>query len=119
MKGILIIGHGSKIEEGNIAFEKLVKEFSVRSSLPVYGAHMALAKPSIDESVHKMIADGIRDIVVLPYLLYGGKHIKKHIPEKLASLKEEIIDVKFTLTSTLANDPLVIQAMYNRVEKYM
>lgn len=119
MRGILIIGHGSRMKEGNIAFEELVRVFSAKSTLPVYGAHMALATPTIEESVYEMVEAGIDDIIVLPYLLYGGKHIMKHIPERLEALKKNIVNIQFTVTSTLANDPLVIQALYNRVEKFM
>ncbi|WP_319372343.1 CbiX/SirB N-terminal domain-containing protein [uncultured Ilyobacter sp.] len=30
-----------------------------------------------------MYKDGIKEIVILPYFLFGGIHIRKHIPEKL------------------------------------
>ncbi|MBZ4682781.1 MAG: sirohydrochlorin ferrochelatase [Fusobacteriaceae bacterium] len=118
MKGILIIGHGSRIKEGNLAFEELVNDFSKNSELKVYGAHMAHATPSIEDSVYEMIKDGITDIIILPYFLYGGKHIKENIPNRLKVIQEENPNITFTIESTLANDPLIIQALLNKAKKH-
>ncbi|WP_319201160.1 CbiX/SirB N-terminal domain-containing protein [uncultured Ilyobacter sp.] len=119
MKGILIIGHGSRIKEGNEAFEDLVKIIGEKENIPVRGAHLSLASPTIEDSVRQMYQDGIKKIIVLPYFLFGGTHIRKHIPEKLEVLKKELGDIEFILTEPLANDPLIIQALLERAEPYL
>lgn len=119
MKGILIIGHGSRIKEGNDAFEDLVRIIGEKESIPVRGAHLSLSDPTIEDSVKKMHQEGIKEIIILPYFLFGGTHIRKHIPEKLKLLKEELGDIDFILTEPLANDPLVIQALIERAELHL
>jgi sirohydrochlorin cobaltochelatase len=119
MKGILIIGHGSRIKEGNDAFEDLVKIIGEKESIPVRGAHLSLALPTIEESIKKMYKEGIKEIIILPYFLFGGTHIRKHIPEKLELLKKELGDIEFILTEPLANDPLIIQALMERAEPHL
>ena len=118
MKGILIIGHGSKSAEAVLQFSQIVD--LVRSKSPaacVEGAHMELAEPGIPEMVVKMVNAGVTSIVAVPYFLYLGNHIKQDIPELLATEEKRHPQVTFTLAKPIGVEPLLADILVKRYEE--
>lgn len=90
MKGIIVIGHGSRSKEAQKQFMNTVDMVRRKVDYPVEGCFMELAKPGFDETVDKIVAEGATDILVYPLFLFAGIHIKEDVPqiieEKLKSL---------------------------------
>merc|ERR1711904_110451 len=79
--GVIIVDHGSKKKDSNEmldAFADLYKRKTGRDLVEV--AHMELCEPSIETALTKCYSRGARDIVVAPYFLSPGRHIKQDIP---------------------------------------
>ena len=87
MRGMLVVGHGSRSKDAMEVFAKIVEQLRSSMDMEVEGCFMEISKPFIPETVEKMYSKGIREITVLPHFLFSGIHIKEDIPEILLSLK--------------------------------
>jgi sirohydrochlorin cobaltochelatase len=82
-KGIMIAGYGTR--DGNIeeVLETQAKRLRARGWKNVYIGYFRVNAPSIPEALSQMVADGVDEIVVLPYYIAEGTLTKELIPEKL------------------------------------
>ena len=82
-KGILVAGYGTR--KGNLeeVMEKQAARMRARGIPDVYIGYFRVSSPSIPEAMEKMVADGIDDVLVIPYYIAEGKMTRTLIPEKL------------------------------------
>jgi sirohydrochlorin ferrochelatase len=99
----LVIAHGTREEEGKEAFFRFVEE--LRASLPgrrVEPAFLELCRPSIPEGIEACIRGGAGEIVILPLMLFPGRHINQDIPAAIQAAKREHPQVDFHYAGALA-----------------
>jgi len=103
MRAYLLIAHGTREEEGKEAFFCFVDEF--RKAFPqrhVEPAFLELTQPSIQEGVDACVKQGAEEIVVLPLMLFPGRHINKDIPDQIQAAKRRYPEVDFHYAGALA-----------------
>ena len=94
-KGVLVIAHGSRTSEYNDSVITLVEQLKVRlqTGLMEVG-FLELAEPSIPEGIKALAGKGMEELVVYPFFLARGVHLKKDVPrvveEALVLLEREI-----------------------------
>ena len=94
-KGVLLIAHGSRNSEANDAVIAHAERLKVLLGTGlVEAAFLELANPSIPEGINILAAKGMEELVVYPFFLAMGVHIKKDVPriieEAVAMLEREI-----------------------------
>lgn len=102
----LLIAHGTREEEGKEAFFQFVDEF--RKSFPdrrVEPAFLELVHPSIPEGIEACVKGGAEEIVVLPLMLFPGRHINRDIPTEIQAAKRRFPEIDFHYTGALALSP--------------
>jgi len=114
-QGTLVIGHGSKMDEVNRAFDSLIEILKKNTGKDVRGANLTSAKPTVDDIIKKMYYEGYHEIVVIPYFLSNGVHVVKNIPDILKNLEEKLPNLKFILKESLLLDEMVIKAVENKI----
>lgn len=79
--GFLIVGHGTRVAEGQQQLLRLASEIAERLAPALTVAcFLELAEPSIDEGVRKLAEAGIQKICVVPILLFSAAHDQEDIP---------------------------------------
>lgn len=117
-KSLLIVGHGSKSPEAQEIFSNMTELVASKGEYKtVRGAHMELAKPSIEDVVAEMNADGITEVIVVPYFLYKGIHIKEDIPEILEKLSNEYTNMTFKMADPIGYEPLLADILLKRASE--
>ena len=81
--GILLIGHGSSLPEGNSVIYQLTEMYKEISDYPVAVGFMNIEKPSIPRALNSLAKKGVRKIIAMPIFLAHGLHTKKDIPYML------------------------------------
>ncbi len=114
-KGVLIVGHGSRLEDVNKNFMRLIKVLREETRVDLRGANLTLADPDVKSVVSEMYRDGHRNITIIPYFLSNGTHVVKNIPNILEELKSEYSDLDFNLESSLFMDDLVLKALSRKI----
>ena len=112
----LIIAHGSREKQANEDFLELSKNFRKRSKHPVQPAFLELAQPSIPEGIEKCIAAGAMEIILIPLMLFKGRHVKEHIPQIIEEAKAKHPVVDFHYAGPLSEDPKILELLESRTK---
>ena len=117
-KGLIILGHGSKAPEATetlAAVTAMVRE-KVDFEMVDY-ASLQLSKPALDQVVQSQVTGGMEEILVIPFLIATGVHVKTDIPEEIAKLKEKYPGVEMKLGRPLGADPRLAEIVVDRVKE--
>ena len=107
MKGILLCGHGTRVQFGELAFKAFAEKFaSTITDYEVEYGFLELSQPDFEQGVSKLKAKGVEEIIAVPVFLFNGVHISSDIPNKLHQLQE-----KHQVSIKLANYIGVCQEM--------
>jgi len=117
MKGILVVGHGSRLPEVNEKFKELIEILRKSTGRDIRGANLTLATPKIEGVVSEMYEAGFREITVIPYFLSNGAHVVKHIPEIITKMEAQLKGLNFLIESSLLLDSYVIKAIEEKINR--
>lgn len=117
MRGILVVGHGSRILEVNEKFKELIKVLIEKTGRDVRGANLTLSPPKLEDVIKSMYTEGFREITVIPYFLSNGSHVTKDIPNILKGMEFSLKGLSFSLESSLLLNSLVIEAIQEKINK--
>ena len=115
MRGLLVIGHGSRSNEAKEAFYLIVEQLKESMNSEVEGCFMEISEPFIPETIEKMYNRGVREITALPYFLFNGIHIKEDIPEILSSTKAQYIDLSIYMAQPIGYHKAVVEILKERI----
>lgn len=118
MQAVVILGHGSKSQEAMGDFNFVVN--ALKSKLDhknVFGAHMELAEPSLEEVIADVYKNGLFEIFVLPYFLFNGNHIKIDIPEKIEALSNLYPSLNIRLGTPIGKEAMMADLLLKKIEE--
>lgn len=99
MKALLLVAHGSRLTTSNDAIKqlsiKLRDRLSASDFLALEYAFLELTKPSIPQSIAKLVEQGATELVVMPYFLAPGTHVMDDIPRLIAEAELKYLEVSF------------------------
>lgn len=114
-KGVLILGHGSRRQAANEGLKQLAGMVQANLGMQVVPAYFQFARPSFDEGVACFVNKGVKEIIIVPTLLFPGIHLKQDIPETLEKLKQQYgSEVSFHLTPAIGPDPRLAEIIMER-----
>ena len=112
---LLIIDHGSRKKEANHMLFELVKLLRLmRPDLIIYGAHMELALPTIEDGINWCIKNKATHIIAHPYMLSPGRHAKEDIPNMIQDILSKISQVTYEVTEPLGVDKRIADLILKR-----
>ena len=112
--GVVVIGHGSRAPEALVLLNWVADRLAVRLEMPVLAASLQFNKPTLDDCCHELAEAGARRVVVVPYFLYEGNHLKKDVPQELDRLRQELPGTGFVLADSLGADELLVEVLARR-----
>lgn len=116
---VLLIGHGSKAP----GFEKAMREVSrALTKTDEYArvglAYLEVTKPSIPEAVNQLIESGFLKIILMPYFLLTGMHVREDIPEIVRELaRKHRGKAKILLSPYLGFDDKIVELVQKRIRQ--
>ena len=139
--GIVLVDHGSRAKSSNEQLERFAEMFEMMYGSTIGGdynsddndsyskerkyevapAHMELASPSIADAFRELIeTKNCRKIVVAPFFLSPGRHVKEDIPRLVEEAAEEYrgkYELEYMVAAPIALHPLMTTIIHERVEK--
>ncbi len=116
MKGIIILAHGSRRTSTEKTLVQIIDLLKVKMcDYKIEYAFMEFSKKTIPLGLDALVAQGITEIVAVPYFLFDGVHIHEDIPEELAKYTENHPEVHISLGKTLGADPRLADILTDRV----
>ncbi|HEY6564958.1 MAG TPA: CbiX/SirB N-terminal domain-containing protein [Pirellulaceae bacterium] len=114
--GIVVVDHGSRIEESNRRLGEVVSLFQkVTSWQNIEAAHMELAEPSIATAFARCVVAGAEWVVVHPFFLLPGRHWTEDIPRLARAAARPFPQVRHLVSAPLGAHELIARLMHLRV----
>ena len=113
---LLLIAHGSRNAEANDDLFVLVEE--LRAAYPIVEASfLELAKPTIDEAARACVTLGAQRVILLPYFLSAGVHVRRDLQEHRDRLAKDHASVEFALAEPIGRHPLLREILLQRAKE--
>ena len=139
MRGLLVIGHGSRRGEANATVRELTRRLATgpaRPTAPCAGtpagasAHAAepapwdavetafleVIHPDIAEAYANLAAAGCTEIIFYPFFLFDGNHTHRDIPAALDEARARHPATRWILSEPLGLHACVIEAVRARLD---
>jgi sirohydrochlorin ferrochelatase len=116
---LLLIAHGSRQPEANADLRHLADELGQRGFAIVVASFLELAEPGIEEAGARCVELGASRVVMAPYFLSAGTHVRRDLTEARAKLSARFAAVEFRLAEPLGRHPLLAEVVLDRVREAM
>ncbi len=115
--GLLLVGRGSRDPDSNSDVAKAARLLYEGRGFPwVDFCFYSLATPQVPESLERLLATGLRRVIVLPYLLFTGR-IRQRIQEQAQAVQAAHPEAEILVADHLGLHPGVIQAVTQRYQE--
>lgn len=112
---IVVVDHGSRRDAANEMLDDVADMVRRRSSgVPVYSAHMELAKPSIADAFAGAVSNGASHIIVVPFFLSPGRHVTTDIPELAKEAAKSYVGVTYDVRPPIGTHPAIAKVIMER-----
>ena len=100
--GVVVFAHGSSVESANEAVRIVARVISEDKNFPLVAtSFLDGGKPDLPTAVADLVSRGADRILVVPYFLTVGLHLKRDLPDLIAKIREERVDLQIQVTPPL------------------
>ena len=115
MKSLLLIAHGSRRSEANADLEFVAGHIRERKAYGfVQVSFLELAEPNIESGGELCVETGATSVILLPYFLSPGVHVREDLTAARDRLAERFPTVRFILAEPLGRHPLLLEIVEQR-----
>ena len=116
--GYVVFGHGSTVESANDAVRSMAAQLARRGGYEaVETAFLEAGRPDLRGAVEMLAGRGIRQVIVIPYFLTLGMHLKRDLPHLVEQLRAAHPGVEIQVTAPLDGHPALIDALVGRARE--
>ncbi|MDD5174958.1 MAG: CbiX/SirB N-terminal domain-containing protein [Sterolibacterium sp.] len=114
MKGILLFGHGARNPDWAAPFHRIRDAIlKYQGDARVEMGFHELMRPTLDEGIDSLVAQGVSQIVIVPIFMAGGSHVRKDLPLMVEAAMDRHPGLAIDLAEPVGEAPEVIDAMAN------
>ncbi len=113
--GVVVLGHGSRAGGAAAALARTAAKLAERLECPVLPASLQFNRPTLEEACRRLAGEGVARIVVVPYFLFNGNHMRHDIPEELERIRARLPGGELELAEHLGEDDSLVEVLARRV----
>jgi sirohydrochlorin cobaltochelatase len=114
-KAVILIGHGSRAAGADDDMEKIATGLRAKLGGIVATCRMSGRGIPFDEAFDQCVRRGAKSVIVLPYFLHFGVHLREDIPEILRENGRKHPDVRLVLGKHLGYDDALVNLVAKRI----
>ncbi len=117
-KALILMGHGSRVPGAGKSMEDVadrLREISYRDIVET--CYMSRLGPHFGETLELCVKKGASEVVLIPYFLNLGLHMKVDIPKMLKKEAEKYPALKLVFGKNLGFDELLVELVKKRLEE--
>ena len=115
---LLLMAHGSRRDEANADLFHVAAALRARGPYAIVeGSFLELAQPGIEEGAARCVAQGAERVILLPYFLSPGVHVRRDLSDLHHRLTERFPHVDFCLAEPLGRHPLLLDVVTARARE--
>lgn len=116
-RALILFSHGSLLCGSGEALEAHAARLRARNEFDIVViGYLNYSEPRFSEAVASVAAQGISEIVVVPYFLVPGFFITKSLPEAVDLAQARFPDVSFTIVPPLGDDARLVDALLDAAQ---
>lgn len=117
-EAVILLGHGSRVPGAGEGMERIAARMRERlDGAIVEISYMSKQGPSFAEALERCVARGAEKVIVIPYFLHAGLHIREDIPSILEEKAKEFPDVEIILGKNLGFDECLVDLVLKRLDE--
>lgn len=106
---IILFAHGSRDPDWSAPFERIRRQVEIaRPEARVELAYLESTPPKLVQAAEKLIAQGVRSLIIAPLFMGQGAHAKRDLPELVESLRSNYPSVTVRVLPALSDAPEVL-----------
>src|SRR4051794_34459580 len=112
---LLLIAHGSRQADANADLRHVAD--ALRGDGAYYhveASFLELAEPGIEEGGARCVSHGADHVILVPYFLSAGVHVRRDLTEHRDRLARRFPAVSFHLAEPLGRHPLLLEVVRER-----
>ena len=125
MKGIMIVGHGSRFNYNKWVMERQKERLEDMGFENIYIGFNETSIPLAGDTLNIMAAEGIDEVIAVPFFIASGLHITRDIPAKLRIPQNSdggVVDINgksvtIHYKQPFGNDPLLSTILSERAKE--
>jgi sirohydrochlorin ferrochelatase len=114
-RAVILIGHGSRAAGADGDMERIAEGLRKRTGGIVETCRMSGRGIPFAEAFESCVGRGAKEIIVLPYFLHFGIHLREDIPEILRENVANHPDVRLVLGKHLGYDDALVTLVAKRI----
>ena len=112
---LLLIAHGSRNPDANADLVQVAEQVRRSGKYDlVETAFLELAAPTIAHAAQRCVEQGARRVVLLPYFLSAGVHVRDDLRHHCDELAARFPEVGFVLAEPLGPHPALVDIVLQR-----
>lgn len=111
--GFVVFGHGSSVESANDAVRQVAADAAAAGRWSLWDTAFLEVEPLLPSVVTRLVEAGADDILVLPYFLTLGIHLKRDLPVIADDLRRKH-NVTIRIAPPLDGHPALSQILVER-----
>jgi len=113
---IILLGHGSRVEKAGGDMERVAAILKERHGFPmVEYCFMSRLPPHFPETLAALVQRGATWVLVIPYFLHTGLHIRLDIPEMMQQEAAKYAGLRLQLGGNLGYDDILVDLVRKRI----
>ena len=115
---LLLIAHGSRVENANEDLRELARHLEATSSYPIVEpCYLELAEPDIFSGGRRCVEREAERVILLPYFLSAGIHVYRDLSAARQALCEAYGDAEFILAQPIGRHPKMSEIVLDRARE--
>ena len=116
--GIILFAHGSPVEEANRGVHELAAQVEAAGPYNyVRAAFLDGGQPDLGTAVEEAAAAGFERLIVIPYFLTVGLHLRRDLPKLIAAAREKHPHLEIAVGQSLEDHPRMPSIILGRVRE--
>ena len=114
-RAVILIGHGSRAAGADDDMDRVAAHLRTAINGTVEVCRMGGRGISLEEAFERCIRQGADEIIVLPYFLHFGVHLRQDIPEMLLKTAANHPEIRLVLGRHLGYDDALARLVQQRL----
>jgi sirohydrochlorin cobaltochelatase len=117
-RAVILVDHGSRERAANAQLAAIAAALARQlRGRRVATAHLSIAAPGLPAAIDACVAEGAREIVVMPYFLAPGRHAKHDVPRIARAARGRHPGVRIAVSAPLGVHAGLVAAVAERVRR--
>lgn len=114
--GIIVFAHGSSVASANEAVFAVARQMQSAGGFPHVATAFLDVEPKVPAAVAELAAQGVQHVVIVPYFLTVGIHLKRDLPAIVAETQPHFPQLSFSIAPPLDGHPALAQILLARAQ---